>query len=79
MVGAYEKGQKVLVEPVKNHELSPRDSALELYTGKIGTIIDVYWISMGSGVKNIYVYTVRIEKEDNEIVVHEDEIRAYSA
>ena len=78
MAGAYEKGQKVVVEPVKNHELSPRDSALELYAGEIGTIIDVYWISMGAGAKNIYVYTVRIENEDKEIVVHEDEIRAYS-
>ncbi len=77
MTGTYEKGQRVLVEPVKNRELSPRDSTLESYRGEIGTIVDVHWLNMGASARNIYIYTVRIDNEGKEIVLHEDELKVY--
>ena len=77
MASVYEKGQKVLINPVKDPHTSPRDSTLGTYAGKIGTVVDVYWLNMGVGAQNISVYTVRVEGEDKDIVVHEDEIRAY--
>jgi len=77
MADTYEKGQKVSIKPMGNKHASSRDSTLGSYAGKIGTIIDVYWINMGAGTQNFHVYTVRLENEDKDIVVHEDEIKAY--
>ena len=78
MDGTYVIGQRVLVEKAKDQDLSARDAALESYAGKIGTIIDAYWINMGASARNFYIYTVRIENEDKEIVLHEDEIKTIS-
>jgi hypothetical protein len=77
MAGTYEKGQRVSIKPVRNQNASSRDSTLGSYAGKIGTIVDVYWINMGAGTQNFNIYTVRLENEDKDIVVHEDEIKAY--
>ena len=76
MTDTYKKGQKVSIEPAKNQQLSARDSALELYRGKIGKIVDAYWINMGTNARTFYLYSVRIDNEGKEIVVHEDEIKA---
>ena len=78
MAARYVKGQKVIIEPMKNQHLSPRDSALELYAGKSGIIIDFFWINVSRGTRDFYIYTVRIETGHKEIVVHEDELRAYT-
>ena len=76
MARTYEKGQRIFVAPVKNAKLSPRNSALEPYIGRPGTVIDVYWIYMGAGLRNFHIYKVRIDNEDKEIVLHDDEIKA---
>jgi len=74
MTAAFEKGQKILIEPVRDPKQSPRDSSLEPYSGKIGTIVNVYWIDMNANTSNLYIYTVRIDNDGKEIVLHEDEI-----
>ena len=76
MAPKYAKGQKVLIMPVKNQHLSARDSSIEAYAGSSGKVTDYYWISTGSG-KAFYVYTVQVESDEADIVLHEDEIQAY--
>jgi ribosomal protein L21E len=77
MAGTYEKGQKVSIKRVESQNASSRDSTLGSYAGKIGTIVEVYWINMGAGTQSFNIYTVRLENENKDIVVHEDEIKAY--
>jgi hypothetical protein len=72
----YQKGQKVIITPVKTPQLSPRDAALEPYAGQIGKVADYYWISLGSGAGVFYIYTVVMEADQKELVVHEDELEA---
>ena len=74
MTPRYQKGQKVVITPVKTQELSPRDAALEPYAGQIGKIAEYYWISMGSSAGVFYIYTVIMEADKKELVVHEDEL-----
>ena len=76
MVAKYQTGQKVIITPVKNTHLSPRDSNMEHYESKIGKVIDYYWICPNTG-EVFYIYTVRIETDQKEVVVHEDELEAY--
>jgi len=77
MAPKYEIGQKVIITPVRNQHLSPRDSNIEPYAGQSGTVTDYYWISRGAEV--FYIYTVRIGNDDKEVVLHEDELAAYIA
>ena len=76
MAPKYEIGQKVIVVPIKNQCLSPRDSDLEPYVGTIGKVIDYYWISYNTG-EMFYIYTVRMGTDCKEVVLHEDELWAY--
>ena len=76
MAPKYEKGQKVIITPAKYQRLSPRDSDIEAYAGRSGKITDYYWISTGRG-EAFYIYTVRLEADDKDIVLHEDEMQAY--
>jgi len=76
MAPKYEIGQKVIVTPVKNQHLSPRDSDIGAYAGRSGKVTDYYWISTGSG-ETFYIYTVQMEAGHEDIVLHEDEIQAY--
>ena len=75
MAPKYEKGQKVIITPVKNQHMSPRDASIEAYAGSRGKVTDYYWISTGTG-EAFYVYTVRVESDEADIVLHEDEIQA---
>lgn len=77
MAPRYKIGQKVIIMQGTNQRLSPRDSDIEPYIGKSGTIVEFYWIKMHTGAPNFYIYTVLIESEKKEVVVHEDEIEAY--
>lgn len=77
MAPRYNRGQRVVVMPVRNDSLSTRDSVIEAYVGKDGLITDYYWINSPTGRQNIYVYTVKIKEDNREIVVHEDEIKNY--
>ena len=76
MAPKYEIGWKVIITPVGGQHLSPRDSDIEPYAGHSGTIIDHYWISRGAEV--FYIYTVRVGNGNKEVVVHEDELEAYT-
>ena len=73
MTPKYEIGQKVIIAPVKNQHLSPRDSDIEQYAGQSGKIIDYYWIRPNAG-EVFCIYTVRIETDRIEIALHEDEL-----
>ena len=76
MAAKYEIGQKVIITPVKNQHLSPRDSDLGAYAGKNGKVTDYHWISTGRS-EVFYIYTVRTESDHEDIVLHEDEIQAH--
>ena len=77
MAPKYEIGQKIIIKPVSNQRLSPRDSDLEPYAGQIGEVTDYYWVSVGRGAQVFYMYTVGIGNGHKEIVLHEDELEAY--
>ncbi|MFC1862236.1 hypothetical protein ACFLT4_03045 [Chloroflexota bacterium] len=72
----YEVGQKVVVAPPSN-QLSARDSNLELYAGQSGQVTDCHWIDKDRGAEVFYIYTVRIDTDNKEVVLHEDELKAY--
>ena len=74
MAPRFNKGQKVIIKPVSNQQLSARDTDLEQYTGQIGEIRDYYWISLSQGANVLYLYSVRIGADQKEIVLHEDEL-----
>ncbi len=76
MAPKYQIGQKVVITPVKTQQLSPRDAALEPYAGQIGKVADYYWISLGSSGGVFYIYTVSMEADQKELVVHEDELES---
>lgn len=78
MAPKYKTGQKVVITPVKGQLLSPRDSDLEPYAGQIGEVIHYYWLSPTRG-EVFYIYTVRMETDGKEVVVHEDELKSYVA
>jgi hypothetical protein len=71
----YQIGQKVVIQPVKNQDLSPRDSALEPYESQIGEVTDYYWIDNDRSTEVFFIYTVRIGDSHKEIVLHEDELK----
>jgi len=76
MTAKYEKGQKVIITPAENQHLSPRDSDIRAYAGRSGRVTDYYWMDTGRG-ETFYIYTVRLEADDKDIVLHEDEMQAY--
>ena len=76
MAPKYKIGQKVIITPVKNQHLSPRDSDLEPYAGQVGEVTDYHWISPGTAAGVFYIYTVRIGAGHKEVILHEDELEA---
>ena len=72
----FGKGQQVVIRPVDNIAPSSRDNTLEKYTGQVGRVVNYYWISPEPG-KTFYLYTVRFIQNNEEIVLHEDEIKMY--
>ncbi|MFC1985704.1 hypothetical protein ACFLWC_01770 [Chloroflexota bacterium] len=78
MTPKYEIGQKVVVMPVSNQHLSPRDADLEQYAGQSGQVTDYYWITKDRGAEVFHIYTVRIDSDRKEAVLHEDELKAYA-
>lgn len=73
----YQIGQKVIITPAKAQTLSPRDATLEPYAGKVGKVTDYFWMRPGSGKEAFFIYTVLMETDQKEIVVHEDEVALY--
>ena len=76
MAPKYKIGQKVMVKPVKNQHLSPRDCAIDAYAGQIGEVNNYYWVSPHRD-EVFYIYIVRVGTGYKEIALHEDEIEAY--
>ncbi len=72
----YEIGQKVVVRPIKNQALSPRDCTIEPFVGQTGQVTRYYWISPRAG-EVFFIYTVRVGVDNREIVLHEDEIAGF--
>ncbi len=70
----FGKGQQVVVRPVNIYAPNIRDSTLEEFAGKVGKVIDYFWISPEAG-KIFYLYKVRFIEGNREIVLHEDEIK----
>ena len=79
MIPKYQIGQKVRIIPAREQDLSSRNSELEQYAGQSAEIIDYYWISVDRGTKVFYIYTVRIDNNQKELVLHEDELEGYIA
>ncbi len=79
MAPKFNIGQKVVIKPVSNQRLSPRDTDVEQYAGQIGEVADYYWISLSRGTNVFYIYTIRIGTGHKEIVLHEDELEMYPA
>ena len=73
MSAEYEIGQKVVIKPVSEQSLSTRDSDVYKYAGLTGEIINYYWLRPPAG-EVFYLYTVRIDSSNKEIVLYEDEI-----
>ena len=78
MAPRYTIGQKVIIMPLSDGTSSPRDSSLEPFTGKIGTISEYYWITKYGSAEVFYVYAVQIEENAKDIILHEDELKAYA-
>ena len=76
MAPKYGIGQKIIIRPVKNQALGPRDCTIEPYAGQIGEVTDYYGISPRAG-EAFYIYTVRVGMGYKEIALHEDEIEGY--
>ena len=78
MAPRYDLGQRVIIRPVTGQVPTPRDAGLEPYAGKAGHITNYFWISKERN-EIFYLYTVRIESEHKELVLHEDELDVFSA
>jgi len=73
MVHKYDIGQKVIIKPVQSQQSSPRDCGLEPYAGQIGEVTNYHWISPSRGIV-FYIYTIQLESDYKEVVLHEDEL-----
>ena len=77
MPAAYKIGQKILIKPVSAQSKSIRESAIRPYAGQTGEISNFHWIEPPTG-KVFYLYTVRVDNSNKEIVLYEDEIEHVS-
>ena len=71
----YEIGQKVIVTPVSEQPSTQRECDIASYAGQIGEVFNYHWISPRTG-QVFFIYTVRMDTDYKEIVLHEDEIEA---
>ena len=74
MAPRYTVGQKVMITPVENQHPTARDSDIRTYAGRSGKVTDFYWVDTGMS-EAFYMYTVRLEDDDKDIVLHEDELQ----
>jgi hypothetical protein len=71
----YVKGQRVIIRPVSEKDLTQRENDINLYAGQVGEVTKYYWISPRTG-QVFYIYNVRVGRGRKEIVVYEDEMEA---
>ncbi|MFC1908042.1 hypothetical protein ACFLWT_01375 [Chloroflexota bacterium] len=72
----YKIGQRIIANPVQDKSLSVRASGIERYAGQSGTVADYYWIRPSAG-KVFFVYKIKMGNGQEEIVLYEDEMKAY--
>ena len=70
----YKIGQRIIAKPVQEKSLSTRDAGIEQYAGQSGIVTNYYWIRSSAG-KVFFIYTVQIGDGQEEIVLHEDEMK----
>jgi len=78
MSAKYGIGQKVVIVPASNQPATPRGSDLEPYAGQVGEVTNYHWICPNRG-EFFYVYTIRLETDLEELVLHEDELETFIA
>ena len=72
----YSTGQKVIIDPVRQDSMTPRDAAIEPYAGKTAVIEDYYYLYNQDRRQVFYIYTVKLSTDEKlELVAHEDELR----
>ena len=76
MFAKYEIGQKVVITPANKQQADSRDAGLEPYAGQVGEITNYHWICPNRG-EFFYIYTIRLEADLTEVVLHEDELETY--
>ncbi len=69
----YEIGQEIRIRPVVEQGPSLRESELSPYVGLTGKISNYHWITPPAG-EIFYLYTVRVDGSNKELVLYEDEI-----
>lgn len=78
MAPKYKIGSKIAVKPVREGVSSAWDSDIAQYAGQIGTVTNYHWISPTRSTV-FYIYTVKMESSQKEIVLHEDELETATA
>ena len=78
MAPKYKIGQKVVITPVQDQPSALRDSGLEPFAGRVGEVANYYCLSRSQG-EVFYIYTVKLETDNKEVVLHEDELEALIA
>ena len=73
MAAKYEIGQRIVIKPISEQNVSVRESAMRPYVGQSGQISDYYWIEPPTG-QRFYLYTVHVDANSKDIVLYEDEI-----
>jgi len=69
----YIIGQRVIIQPVSEQNLTQRENDISLFAGQVGEVCDYFWMNPPSG-KVFYIYNVLVGVNKKEIVVYEDEI-----
>jgi hypothetical protein len=72
----YQVGQQVRVREPAAMSSDPRDATLMQYSGRVGKVIEYYWINPRFSAV-FYLYRIRFGDERDEIVLHEDEIQDF--
>ena len=75
MAPKYQVGQKIVIRPINDGIPSTRDSALQPYVGQLGQVTDYHWISRDRDSEVFYIYTITVDSDKKEIVLHEDELQ----
>jgi hypothetical protein len=76
MEAKFKIGQNVIVRPVKDQRMPPKDADIGGYAGSAGKVVDYHWIQPSKG-KVFFIYTVRLGREMKEVIFHEDELSPY--
>jgi hypothetical protein len=77
MPASYQIGQEVRIRPVKETGPSLRNGEISPYALKNGVVANYYGITSPAGAV-FYLYTVRVDGINKEVVLYEDELTSAS-